>query len=578
MKLRALTLASILAFACSPALAELTGGGVTKIIAGANTSVSPTNGIGNVTISATAGGAGSNTDYSSHTFTAGVLASTISVNTLQDPGTGVVFYSSGTLVVQSTSTVGVNKAFLIENAADNEILSVQQNGKTTLTTTDINGFDLKSTSRLIPRIETVGSSDVGFYFANGFYSSYLAQEFPTGGGGNYFTGSLAGAFFMSGAVYLQFAPANTLTMTMSPTAITVPVGMDISSVTTHTTGASQFSLNLSTGMILPTNTPICWGSLSAGNCIYSPSAGASGVTQVIGGSHISVNNGGVGVVTITGDGLANYNNTAPSSMTIYGTSIATGNMISAGGTVSTGVYQPDANVTDGAILDYTSGLGRLSVFGGDALAWYTGGVGATMMAYHSATNFTIPNASSATFTGNVGISTSAGIIAGTSASTMTPCGMLFFMSSDTVVGSTWTANTALTSFSTYTVAANVLTTPGDALQVECVFQTSGTAPGGTVLQGIFQTAARGTSAATTTNANITVQSRVTLVANQFGTFTNWAKTDTSAATTATSVTTSAGIGRVSWDNTAAQTFYCKAQHSTGAQIGFAWMRVSKVCQ
>ena len=191
--------------------------------------------------------------------------------------------------------------------------------------------------------------------------------------------------------------------------------------------------------------------------------------------------------------------------------------------------------------------------------------------------------SSNTFmSGNLTVSTFTGITAGTSITTMTPCGELFYYSSGTVVGSTDTSGTALTILSTFTYQVNTLTSRGDALNVICVFEDGSVAPG-TSVEGVYiDGTVVATAADVTASDNVVIESigrLMTAAAPHAMLWTSSAFHQTAALTAAVSVAASGvGIGQFGFDPTASHTINCKASRATGGAINFVYMSVAKACK
>lgn len=63
---------------------------------------------------------------------------------------------------------------------------------------------------------------------------------------------------------------------LSASSATFTNGVDVSSLTTHITGAAQFAVNASTGIEVPALAPICWGTpIDSTHCQYAPAASVS---------------------------------------------------------------------------------------------------------------------------------------------------------------------------------------------------------------------------------------------------------------------------------------------------------------
>lgn len=196
--------------------------------------------------------------------------------------------------------------------------------------------------------------------------------------------------------------------------------------------------------------------------------------------------------------------------------------------------------------------------------------------------------SSKTFTAEVLISSSitfgpsAGIEAGLTNTTMTPCGLMFFTSSHTVV-TTATITTVLTTFSTYTVPANAITIPGDNILITCAWQNMGTAPG-TPVMGVYEGASGGAStvlgsnASVVNNAYIIQQTRVQYRGlGSAAWVTSEAVSETTAATALVSIAVGT-IGQRVFNPAVANSYYCRASRATGGMINFVYMKVAKGCQ
>ncbi len=187
---------------------------------------------------------------------------------------------------------------------------------------------------------------------------------------------------------------------------------------------------------------------------------------------------------------------------------------------------------------------------------------------------------STAFTGDVSLQN--GISAGMSGTNMIPCGTVFSYSSGTVAGSTDTAGTALTILSTYTYAANTLSSQGESLDVTCVFSDNSNVPG-TPVEGVYiDGTVVATAADATASDNIIIESvgkLMTSVAPHAMLWVSSAYHQTAALTAAVSVAASGvGIGQFGFDPTIAHTINCKASRATLGSINFVYMNVSKACK
>lgn len=165
-------------------------------------------------------------------------------------------------------------------------------------------------------------------------------------------------------------------------------------------------------------------------------------------------------------------------------------------------------------------------------------------------------------------------------STFTPTGMVFFISSNTIAGSSFTASASFSNFSTYTVLANTLTL-GHDIKVECAFQNSGTALSGANAGIAATNIAAGTphllEFTGTASDWIRVDGWYNLVQSKmvdiFGEGLhingNSAGGNVNVATNGLGGT-SIGVGL---DNTVAQTFNCSAALTSGGTIDFMYMKV-----
>lgn len=180
------------------------------------------------------------------------------------------------------------------------------------------------------------------------------------------------------------------------------------------------------------------------------------------------------------------------------------------------------------------------------------------------------------------LTTTGGFTAGTSQATMTPCGMLFYISSNSVGGSTTTVSTVLTIFSTYTLQAGVITNPGEELIVECIFANSAITVG-TPFQEINGPSLGQYVAAfqVTANAWIDIKAIVILQSPGFASvFPQGVQSQGNVASGAPSGLTvqMSPQNLIAFSGSSAQVFTCSGQRATGGSINFIAMRVLKGCQ
>lgn len=252
----------------------------------------------------------------------------------------------------------------------------------------------------------------------------------------------------------------------------------------------------------------------------------------------------------------------------YSGGVATLN-VGSGGTVgvssscAVGQYWDGFNATDGVVN------------GGTCQTLPSGSEGNT---YTSSKTFTseVKVSSSLYVTGHIRISASNGLRTDLSPSTFSICGPLFFISSNSVVGSSTTFGTAVTSLSTYTLLANTIGV-GDTLSVTCGFYQT-TAPGTPVMGVYVDDVARGTNASVVANAFILHETQFVVVGSSRAINPSIAQSQTTAATALVSVTAGFNLTGVGFDTATNRRINCKASRATGGNINFAYMRVSKRCQ
>ena len=194
--------------------------------------------------------------------------------------------------------------------------------------------------------------------------------------------------------------------------------------------------------------------------------------------------------------------------------------------------------------------------------------------------------SSVTVQTNLGIASSGGIAQPPGGSTMSVIGTLFFISSNTVLASTSTANSvAVVSFSTYTLPANSLSV-GDSLEVECMYQNDGTAPSGEVQEILVDynnglgSQGRVQDFITTAGTAIRLIYRITIISAS--TIWEMPYSDTMKGTSGggtPNATTAMGAGsnQMQWPYQVANaaTFKCAAQRTGGGNVNFVYMKVRK---
>jgi hypothetical protein len=155
-------------------------------------------------------------------------------------------------------------------------------------------------------------------------------------------------------------------------------------VLTASGNASVVTFAAGSGMSIAGNTvsnTITFTSTASGSSA-SISNGTSNVNVVSSGGNVTVGVSGVGNVVVwapTGEYITGL--VSASGNVTGGNLIATGYVQSANGLESTSTYP--GPYSDGIVVDYLTGTGRISVGTGDGLAVYNGGIASTLMATFS---------------------------------------------------------------------------------------------------------------------------------------------------------------------------------------------------
>ena len=169
-----------------------------------------------------------------------------------------------------------------------------------------------------------------------------------------------------------------------------------------TTGGTYSNTNVTAylaGTVSVGNIASANGYFWSNGTAYSTGGGSSGVTQIVAGTNLNISpSGGTGVVTINANTQpGTYTNSNVTNLlsggTYTGDVIATTGVVNASAMTATGaltagsylqanngLYSIDTfsgTYSDGIVVDYATGSGRISVGTADNLTFYTGGVAAT---------------------------------------------------------------------------------------------------------------------------------------------------------------------------------------------------------
>ena len=265
----------------------------------------------------------------------------------------------------------------------------------------------------------------------------------------------------------------------------------------------------------------------------------------------------------TGLGNSNVSQDGANSVTVVNSSFTVGG--SAGMAVSTISATGSNGITVLSATTFTSSVTYLAASG-------IGAVGSG----NSAPTFV----SSATFANTLNLTTGNGFAQG-GGSTMSVTGTLFFISSNSVTGSTCTAGSQYTAFSTYTVQPNTFVNPGDQLFIECMFQNSGSAP--SAPQAGISSATIANQVAYGGDVSATDFGRVQYTATVYSTgtagtafpFADYLEMSSNGSGNYSTPVLPTTIEQVRFDTNAKTTFNCSGKVSGGGPINFIYMKVIK---
>lgn len=266
---------------------------------------------------------------------------------------------------------------------------------------------------------------------------------------------------------------------------------------------------------------------------------------------------------------------------------AAGNFVGQSSITTTGAFFGDgshlggitASFSGGAVANATTFASSVTITASGGIAVSTiSGIGSGLQITTSvALSQYITSTSSANFT--IMQST---FIASFNGSTMTPCGQLYFVSSNSVTGSTATVASVTTVFSTYTLAANALSNVGDGVSVECTFVNGTVAPGSPVMLIRNPRNGANNSIGESTNAGALFFTRlrttVTLEGVKYGLAIGDENECNPGNQCQYGIDSAPSTGFYSFDNTVSSVFNCSASRTSGSAIQFVSMRVSKACQ
>jgi hypothetical protein len=198
--------------------------------------------------------------------------------------------------------------------------------------------------------------------------------------------------------------ANGGTGLTSLTAGSMVYGNGTSAYNTLAIGSANQVMTVNAGGTAPvwtTLSGVAVTTFSGGTTGLTPSTATSGAVTLAG--TLVVANGGTGLTSLTagyipyGNGTSALNNS--STFTFDGTNLNAPNSVTTGGHYSKSTF--GGTYTDGIVLDYSTGNGRISVGTADGITFYNGGVASTSLAAISSAG-NLSAIGTGTFTNGVG--------------------------------------------------------------------------------------------------------------------------------------------------------------------------------